>query len=201
MKCVSKQKSNTLPENSLDIDPSQYPPTLGDFVTGVVPSTRGKLVRKIENTIRTFESTLYDFSGLPTALSAGRELKSIHFARQLNTSLPRTIPGESHHVYVVTSPHVGWLISHRHWSIYSQGYFYHLSANIDDSNNSPECKCNKKIIQAAAATTVLKIEDLSSPQSRDFINIQNDNVQKKKAFLAFEVGQNAVSTSRNEECG
>ncbi|RDW58775.1 hypothetical protein BP6252_13251 [Coleophoma cylindrospora] len=179
MESIDAQRTPPISAALLSQTPEQYPSTLGDFAAHDVSG--GKLMRKIE-------STLYNLSGLPTGLSTGRELKSVHFAKQLNRSLPRTIDGarESHHVFVVSVPHIGWIVSPRHWSVYSQGYFYHLSADVGKSELGG-CGCGNNPT-GAPATIRLKIEDLSSPQTPDYTRAQEEG-RKMKAFVAFEVGQ------------
>jgi len=72
----------------------------------------------------------------------------------------------------------------KHWSFYTQGYFYHLSAP-----NLPRDSAGKGANATRCGDTVcrLKCEDMSDVNSQDYIRLQN--ASNRKALLAYKVGQ------------
>ena len=104
--------------------------------------------------------------------------------RQLFPSLPdRT--SQSRHVYLVTKPHRNVGVSPFHWSVYSQGYFYHLSAR-SPKNPTVQSAFWGLRNQAPGACVVLKIEDLSTADSADYMKATTET--STKAFIAYEMG-------------
>ena len=112
------------------------------------------------------------------------DLQLALYRRQLLPGLPdRT--NESKHVYVVTKPHVPFEVSWLHWSVYSQGYFYHLSA---DSPNglTGQSGCSGARRKTAGTQTLLKIEDFSTVDSAHYAKAMDD--ASKQSFVAYEMG-------------
>ena len=90
-------------------------------------------------------------------------------------------------IYLVTRPEsivnnpAGSL---RHWSFYTQGVFYHLSA--PDQPRDTTGKCHNATISRHVPCR-LKCEDLSHVNSEDYIRLRTSSDQK--VLLAYKVGQ------------
>lgn len=93
---------------------------------------------------------------------------------------------ELHDVYVVCSPHIAWSGSYKHWSIYTQGHFYHLTIE----------ECLSCLVEAAASTsestgkrskTVLNHQDMSSENTPDYVSFSSK--RRKLALIAYQVGK------------
>ncbi|KAL3418387.1 hypothetical protein PVAG01_10103 [Phlyctema vagabunda] len=99
---------------------------------------------------------------------------------QFENSLPDASPS-AHDVYLVCRPHRLVMASFAHWSYYSQGHFYHLSA--------PGLRGPSQGFSDGqeAANVVLKHQDFSSPDTPDYLQLLSWS--KKKVLVAFQVGQ------------
>jgi hypothetical protein len=127
----------------------------------------------------------------PTAYYMGDALYSVRYQRQIYAQLPLQLE-RSHHVYVVCSPHEGWPISTRHWSIYTQGFFFHLSAN--DARKATDGAGEDSSIgkeHNAKAPVSLREEDLSSSLTREYQQALAHAFEKP--YIAFEVGKTQYS--------
>lgn len=79
-----------------------------------------------------------------------------------------------------------------HWSVYSQGYFYHLSARLPKNPTGQSTLSGLNNI-APRVQVVLKIEDLSTTDSVDYVKAAAE--ASTKPFVAYEMG----STQYNPE--
>lgn len=113
-----------------------------------------------------------------------QDLQLAQYQRQLFPGLPdRT--SQSRHVYVVTKPHIPFEVSRFHWSVYSQGYFYHLSARLPKNPTGQSAFSGHKK-KAPRAQIILKIEDLSTTDSADYVKAATE--ASTKSFVAYEMG-------------
>ncbi|KAI1629855.1 hypothetical protein EDD37DRAFT_70580 [Exophiala viscosa] len=108
------------PRNSeiLGADLTDYPPALNDLYS---ERPLGKWLDKV--------FALADsIPGLPPAWHNSLDLRSIDHSMQFHPGLPDPHPpGDPYHdVYVVSVPHRKWPTSLKHWSLYTQGCFFHL---------------------------------------------------------------------------
>lgn len=96
-------------------------------------------------------------------------------------------PGpNSRHVYVVSTPHKQRLGSYKHWSLYSQGHFYHLTVNDSASCLVESATSTSKNI-GRRSNTILNHQDLSSENTSDFMKY--DDNRMKVALIAYQVGK------------
>ena len=147
--------------------PSDFPPTAWDLL---VP--RHQRLNKL----------LYKIKTRPDAFRV--DLQVALYERQLAPNLPPR-PASSEHVYVVTTPHVPREVSWRHWSVYHQGCFYHLSARFP-KNSTEQSDTSGQVNKVAKAEVTLRVEDLSTIDSDDYIKAQR--IASRKPFAAYEVG-------------
>lgn len=110
-----------------------------------------------------------------------QDVQLAQYQRQLLPNLPDPT-SQSRHVYVVTKPHLSRKVSRFHWSVYSQGYFYHLSTRSPEDLSVFSGLRNK----ASGAQLVLKIEDLSTTDSADYVKAAT--AASNKAIVAYEMG-------------
>ena len=112
-----------------------------------------------------------------------QDLQLAQYQTQLFPGLPdRT--SQSKHVYVVTKPRIPFEVSRCHWSVYSQGYFYHLSARLPKNLTGQSAFSGLKN-KAPRAQIVLKIEDLSTTNSADYVKAATE--ASTKPFVAYEM--------------
>lgn len=162
------------------------------------PSTLKDLIGEYERNASRFSKTLSRISdcvpGLPTAFWTGNALNQVRYSRQLYSGLPHAVDGAKH-VFVVTRPHTGWPVSWLHWSVYSQGYFYHLTAGDDDVPfpKNPMRQTHVSGVNSGAGRIPIRprTEDLSTTTRQDYIDAVN--VTPKKTLTAFEVGRTRYS--------
>ncbi|KAL1615852.1 hypothetical protein SLS56_011654 [Neofusicoccum ribis] len=159
----------------------RFPPVLKDFFD------------EAEGNMSTFVRAFWTLSdripGLPNAFWSGQALSRVRYSRQLYSGLPHAVDG-SKHVFVVTKPHVGWPVSGMHWSLYCQGYFYHLSI---DGQKKPARQTYVSGLNASikGPRTLLKKEDLSTTSTKEYTDAESKAA--KKPLIAFEVGQTQYS--------
>jgi hypothetical protein len=122
-----------------------------------------------------------------TAYYMGDALNSVRYQRQIYAQLPLQLE-RSHHVHVVCSPHEGWPISTRHWSIYTQGFFFHLSANdVQKATGSAGEDSSIGKEHNADAPVFLREENLSSFLVPEYQHSLEHAFEKP--YIAFEVGK------------
>ncbi|KAL2072448.1 hypothetical protein VTL71DRAFT_11791 [Oculimacula yallundae] len=130
---------------------AQHPRTLKDLSEAEKSSSRDKF---------------FYFVGFPIGWDVGAELTRLMELDQIHDGLPEP-PDSFKHMYLACVPHLGWPISFSHWSVFSQGEFYHLSVPGLESGAKFENSARNERPENA----VLKIEgayseDLSSTQKR-----------------------------------
>ena len=118
-----------------------------------------------------------------------QDLRRALYYRQLAADLPQRT-SQSAHVYAVTLPHIPFEVSRYHWSLYSQGYFYHLSARLP-KNPTEQSDISRSERKMARAQVILKIEDLSTTESTDYIKAARE--ASRKPFVAYEMGSTQYS--------
>ena len=92
----------------------------------------------------------------------------------------------SRHVYVVCNPHWPLPLYCDHWSLYTQGHFYHLT--IDDlASCLLESATSTSKNTGRASKTILSHQDLSSKNTLDYKNY-NDK-RRKLGLIAYQVGK------------
>lgn len=97
-------------------------------------------------------------------------------------------------VYVVTraeTVRVNLVGSLHHWSFYSQGVFYHLSAPDLPRDNSRK---SQNAIKSRNAGCRLRYEDLNNVSSEDYVRLQGP--PGRKLLVAYKVGQTDYSFDR-----
>lgn len=169
--------SNTMdigPANQivLQADLSQYLDTVHDKLR---KDTKKQGLRKLTNRITI----------IPVAWHNSFELRQLPHAIQWHPSLPE--PGASsiplRDVYLVSIPHMTWPTSLKHWSLYSQGTFFHLVLR----GGRPDLQID-----------TLTKEQLSSELDCIKEQVRCDNVHRLNAFnapnrhvpmVAYHVGQ------------
>lgn len=156
---------------------AEYAPCLRDmYLNPLQPSNA------FEKTKDFLDKHLWDKLARPETFR--QDLHQALYETQLVPNLPcRT--NLSAHVYVVTVPHIPLEVSRHHWSVYSQGHFYHLSARVpkNPTKQSGTSGLEKKVTRAPL---VLKVENLSTTESADYI--KNAREASRKAFVAYEMG-------------
>jgi hypothetical protein len=124
---------------------------------------------------------------LPTAYYMSDALYSVRYHRQIYAQLPVQLES-SHHVYVVCSPHEGWPISTRHWSIYTRGFFFHLSADGVHKATGDSRRNSRHDVKAPVR---LCEEDSSSSLTPEYQHALTHAFEKP--YIAFEVGKTQYS--------
>ena len=128
---------------------------------------------------------------VPLGLYVGwSRLPQIRLLQQFDSRLPRQLELPASHVFFVTAPHHQVPVSFRHWSIYTQGYFYHLTVD-DRQNKTPGADVqnfSSTSNEARSVGVLLKSQNLSDCQQPDYLTAKTGSAAKK-VFIAFEVGQ------------
>ncbi|KAI9697434.1 MAG: hypothetical protein M1836_004712 [Candelina mexicana] len=95
----------------------------------------------------------------------------------------------SHDVYLVSKPTQSYSLqmfaSFEHWSVYSQGHFYHLSAPQKPRQLH---KASRQLIAGVHKKPCLKHEDFSSSEAADYIKFKTSE-RKARPLIAYKVGQ------------
>ncbi|CAG8955220.1 hypothetical protein HYFRA_00007236 [Hymenoscyphus fraxineus] len=94
---------------------ARHPRTLKDEDDELEPSKGGRLLGFLRLPTR------------PVGWKIGHQLMTVMELDQITDNLPER-PESFKHVYLACVPHHAWPISFSHWSVFSQGCFYHLSA-------------------------------------------------------------------------
>ena len=128
-------------------------------------------------------------------LPNGEFLTQVKLYHHLQPALADPAPDASD-VYLVTRPPFieNPQGSFNHWSFYTQGVFYHLSAPGLPRDSSRKIQ---GISQARDVSCKLKCEDLSSTESAHYIRFTN--TAKPKLLLAYKVGQTDYRTEQVRE--
>ena len=174
--------ATSIPEN--ENGQVTYPPTISDILQGLPEPTSNALQKTAEL-----------FSWIKTRPTSFRnDLQAALYERQLVRNLPpRT--ASSAHVYVVTYPHIPREVSTRHWSVYSQGYFYHLSTRRRPNNHSTaqtqQSDASSRGEKAVGAGIYLKVEDFSAVAPGDLLEAERG--LSRTPFVAYEMGSTAYA--------
>ncbi len=96
----------------------------------------------------------------------------------------------SHDVYLVSRPpstfeSIQMFASFEHWSVYTQGHFYHLTAPLQPRQLH---KASREAMEGASNKPCLKHEDFSSPEAADYVKAKNSR-RKPVPLMAYKVGQ------------
>lgn len=167
----------------LKVSPDRFPRTLQDIELDYRERKNQKRLKKSTNAVHDFIPN--NAVRIRNSISFSGMFAHIGARVQFSPDLAEPGPN-SRHVYVVSSPHWVFPGSYRHWSLYSQGHFYHLT--IDDS-----ASC---LVESATSTsenigrrskTILNHQDLSSENTSDFMKY--DDNRMKVALIAYQVGK------------
>ncbi|KAF7505250.1 hypothetical protein GJ744_001113 [Endocarpon pusillum] len=136
----------------LEGSPEQFPRTLSDIAIDDTERMKPKRLEKLRNAV---------FDVIPVGVDNSRLLSRVGERVQFHPDLAQP-DSNSRHVYVVCNPHWPLTLLCDHWSLYTQGHFYHL-------------------------TTILGHQDLSSKYTLDYKNY--DEKRRKRCLIAFQVGK------------
>ena len=162
-------------------DALELPPALDDIGDDVGDDTSKRL--------RTLDEILDDLMTLimPQAWHIGKLLSGLRWLDQLDANLPPPSP-QDHSIYLVTAPRGSTKYRFTHWSLYSQGCFYHLTAASSDalhymeakSGKTPHSQLNQKIPIA------LKLQNVLTPDDVDFV--PSTEKTRQIALQAYHIG-------------
>ncbi|KAI9748151.1 MAG: hypothetical protein M1835_001873, partial [Candelina submexicana] len=132
------------------------------------------------------QAVKYSFLQIP--VPNGDVLHLVETPRHIDHRLADSDPS-SHDVYLVSRPTQSYSLqmfaSFEHWSVYSQGHFYHLSAPQQPRQLH---KASRQLMEGLHKKPCLKHEDFSSHEAADYIK---SKTSKRKAgpLIAYKVGQ------------
>ena len=124
---------------------------------------------------------------MPPAWNIGKTLSGLRWLEQLDARLPPPSPND-HSVYLVTAPRGSMKYRFAHWSLYSQGCFYHLTATGSDALHYMEAKSGKTSASQLnrKISVSLKLQDVSNPADADFVPPTEKTQQT--ALQAYQIG-------------
>ena len=128
---------------------------------------------------------------IPPAIGLSQTLARIGLALQWHPDLPK--PETGSHVYLVSRPHWAIPTSNKHWSIYTQGYFYHLTVDLPGSVLVETTETTTKAKTTTTGRPVLNDEDLSNESTSCFQFYSAHRNQL--ALIAYEVGRTDYSSA------
>ncbi len=152
------------PANSEILGPEvlELPPALDDMSNDTPKGFR----------LRTLDEILDDLLMpiMPPAWDNGKLLSGLRWLNQLDARLPLSSP-QDHSVYLVTVPRGSMKYRFTHWSLYSQGYFYHLTAIGSDALHYMEAKSGKTSPSQLnqKLPVALKLQNVINPVDADFV--------------------------------
>lgn len=100
----------------------------------------------------------------------GKELSSLRWLRQLDDRLPPP-SAQDYSVYLVTAPRGHAKYRFAHWSLYSQGHFYHLTATNSDGLHYVDAKFEHLSTNAELRRSIpvsLKVQNVFDANSTEF---------------------------------
>ena len=157
----------------------ELPPVLDDFGYDTPKGFR----------LRTPDEILDDLTNfiMPLAWTHAKMLSGLRWLDLLDPRLPPPSPHD-HSVYLVTVPRGRWRYRFIHWSLYSQGYFYHLTATGSDALHYMEAKSGKTSPSQLnrKIPVALKLQNVINPADADFILPTRKTEQI--ALQAYQVG-------------
>lgn len=157
----------------------EFPPVLDDFGHDTPQGFRLKTLHEVmDNLINLI---------MPPAWTNGKFLSGLRWLGPLDARLPPPSPHD-HSVYLITVPRGQWRYRFTHWSLYSQGYFYHLTVAGSDALHYMEAKSGKTSPSQLnrKIPVALKIQNVINPADADFILPTNKT--QKTALQAYQVG-------------
>lgn len=175
------------PSNAQVLGPDieAYPPTMDDL--GYMPT--GSLTLSEISAL-----TMDRFVGI--AWENGKMLSSLRWLRQLDDRLPPPSP-QDHGVYLVSAPRGHTRYRFIHWSFYSQGHFYHLTAAHSDVLDYLDAKfdhSSKSSELRQASSVSLKVQNVLDPDSVNFAPLTA--ATEKTALQAYHVGCTRFTASQ-----
>ncbi|KAF2661332.1 hypothetical protein K491DRAFT_710913 [Lophiostoma macrostomum CBS 122681] len=149
---------------------------------------------KISGSLHPLKAFYDKATGPFSAFTFGADIWSTQYPVQLSFRLPTDLD-RAHHVFLVTSTHLGWPRSWGHWSLYFQGYFFHLSARVpaNVTQQSDPWEINSK---AHKVPLELKVENLSAIDTEEYIRAKEEAWDKP--FIAFQIGKTQYSYTQIE---
>ena len=154
-----------------------YPPTLDGLGDPNSVWTRiGSIVAWIEDTLLR----------VPVAWRNSIDLKLLKSSVQFHPALPDPRPssGDIHDVYLCTIPHSGWVTSAKHWSLYTQGRFYHLR-----NKQSPRLEVSELVDLNDLDAILEEIRiDITTDRFHRRRDLENDRAYRRP-LVAYHVGQ------------
>lgn len=130
---------------------------------------------------------------LPAAYINSRLLSLLAYSLPWHPDLPEhnSLAPPLHEVYLVSIPHSGWPTSLKHWSLYSQGSFFHLV--VASGDDQPSLRIN-----------TFSLETLKEKLSTFRFHVHCDSVHRWNAWygtdhapmIAYNVGQTKFNASQ-----
>ena len=176
---VERRGRGLLNSEVLGPEALEFPPVLDDFGYDTPQGFR----------LKTLDEILDDLINpiMPLAWTNGKFLSGLRWLNPLDARLPPPSPHD-HSVYLVTVPRGRWRYRFTHWSLYSQGYFYHLSAAGSDALHYMEAKSGKTSPSQLnrKIPVALKLQNVINPADADFVLPTRKTQQT--ALQAYQVG-------------
>ena len=157
-------------------------PTLDDVDDDVVGDDTWKWLRILDEIIEDLRMFI-----MPPAWYYGKLLSGLRWLDPLDARLPPPSP-QDHSVYLVTVPRGSTRYRFTHWSLYSQGYYYHLTAAGSDAFHYMEAK-SKKTSPSQLNQRIplaLKLQNVMTPGDVDFV--PSTEKTQQTALQAYHIG-------------
>ena len=175
---AERQKRRIPNSEILGPEALELPPALDDIGDYVGDNTSKRL--------RTLDEILGDLMMLimPPAWHNGKLLSGLRWLDHLDARLPPPSP-QDHSIYLVTAPRGSLKYRFTHWSLYSQGYFYHLTAAGSDALHYTEAKSGKTSPSQLnqKISIALKLQNVLTPDDVDFVPSTEKNSANSIASL------------------
>ncbi|KAK7967867.1 uncharacterized protein PG986_002144 [Apiospora aurea] len=129
---------------------------------------------------------------LPDGWSNSVSLSLMVHSIQWHPALPKcdSLAIPVHDVYLVTVPHLGWPTSLRHWSLYSQGCFFHLVLQEDRPCLQLDRFSEEELKE--------ELEDIQWHARCDSIHLWNDFNGRYTPMIAYHLGQTRFDSTQIE---
>lgn len=180
---AAEKTTSTSNQSILKADLRSYPKTLHD-----------KLHEDCKR--RGFRGLIDRIHILPAAYINSSLLSLLAYSLPWHPDLPEhnSLAPPLHEVYLVSIPHWGWPTSLKHWSLYSQGSFFHLV--VASGEDQPSLKIN-----------AFSLETLQEKLSIFRFHVHCDSVHRWNAWdptdhapmIAYNVGQTKFNASQISE--
>ena len=124
---------------------------------------------------------------MPPAWNIGKTLSGLRWLDQLDARLPPPSPHD-HSVYLVTVPRGSMKYRFTHWSLYSQGCFYHLTATGSDALHYMDAKSGKTTLSQLnrKISVALKLQNVINPADANFV--LSTRKTQQTALQAYQIG-------------